>query len=338
MRAAFERFARQWWSGEFGAAGRALALLAAPASWAWTAATRARMRAAAGASTRVKGLRVISVGNLAVGGTGKTPVAAWIARTVHSAGAPTCVLVGGAGADEGELHRRKNPAVPVWVDRDRVASAARARDAGARVAVVDDGFQHVRLARDLDVVLLSADDPFPGPTLPAGPYRESADALERADGVLVTRRSASADRAREVAGRVDRACPGLVWGAVHLADGAWARLDGTAAAPPPGDVLGVCGVARPDAFLAALRGRVAGNVGLVVFRDHHEYDEADVRGLRAEARGRPLVLTEKDAVKLAALGHLLGEAYVLADELRWDWGEEAVRARVLSGMAAEARP
>ena len=330
MTAALERVARRWWSGDLGATGKALSVLAAPASWVWAGASRARVRAAALAATRVEGLRVISVGNLAVGGTGKTPVAAWVARTLHAGGTSTCVLVGGAGADEALLHARWNPAVPVLIGSARVATAAQGREGGARVAVVDDGFQHARLARDLDVVLLSADDPFPGSTLPGGPYRESPDALGRAGAVLVTRRAASLERARELAARVEREWPGLVWGGIHLAGGAWTRLDGSPAEPPAGDVLAVCGVARPEAFGAAVQRGVEGEVALVTFSDHHAYAAADARRLRKQARGRPLVVTEKDAVKLAPMAHILGDAYVLADELCWDWGEERLRAGVRS--------
>ena len=338
MTAVLERFARRWWGGDLGAMGKALSLMSAPVAWVWAGASRARMRAAAGASTRVEGLRVISVGNLAVGGTGKTPVAAWIAGTLHAGGVPTCVLVGGAGADEALLHRRWNPEVPVLVGKERVASAIRARDEGARVAVLDDGFQHVRLARALDLVLLSADDPYPGATLPRGPYRESLNALARAHAVLVTRREASADQARELAARVDGMWPGLVWGGVHLADGSWARLDGTAGGPPQGAVLAVCGVARSDAFQAAVRRRTAGDVGLAAFPDHHGYSERDARRLREKAGGRPLACTEKDAVKLAPWAELLGDVFVLADEMRWDWGEDATRDGILSRIAAEVRP
>ncbi len=338
MTGVIEGFARRWWRGDLGATGKALSLIAAPASWLWAGASRALMRAAARGSTRVEGLRVISVGNLAVGGTGKTPLAAWIASTLHAAGVPTCVLVNEAGADEALLHRRWNPEVPTLVDKHRVASAIVARDAGARAAVVDDGFQHVRLSRDLDLVLLSADDPYPGATLPRGPYRESPDALGRAHAVLVTRRLASADRARDLAERVDALRPGLVWGGVHLAAGAWAQLGGGAGEPPEGPLLAVCGVARSDAFQAAVQRRTGSDVDLEAFPDHHGYTERDARRLFQRAGGRPLACTEKDAVKLAPWAPLLGDVFVLADEIRWDWGEDTTRYRILSGLVTEARP
>jgi tetraacyldisaccharide 4'-kinase len=336
VRAAAERFARRWWGGELGVVGGALSLMAAPASWLWAGASKLRARDRAGEhATRVEGLRVISIGNLAVGGTGKTPVTAWVAGTVVAAGVPASVLVGAEGADEALLHRAWHPAIPVLAGRDRVASARQARAAGARVAILDDGYQHHALARDLDVVLLSADDPYPGSVLPRGPYRESRAALGRADVVLVTRRAAGLERARDLARDVDRELPGRVVASVHLAGGAFRTLAGASAAPPAGDVLAVCGVARPDAFHRAVAARVAGAVELHCFPDHHVYTAADVARLVARARGRPLVVTEKDAVKLRSLASVLGQVLVLADRLDWDWGEEALRARVLAVAASE---
>lgn len=338
MRASVERFARRWWAGELGAPGRALSLLAAPVSWMWSGAHAVRARTYGDRPpTQVEGLRVISVGNLAVGGTGKTPLAGWIAGALDATGVPACVLVSGAGEDEALLHHRWNPRVRVISGSDRVAGAERARTAGARVVILDDGFQHVRLARDLNLVLLSADDPFPGAVLPRGPYREAPRALGRADGVLVTRRTASAERARELATLLELRWPGLVRAGVHLADGAWTRLDGTPGKPGPGDVLAVCGVARPDAFATAVRLRVEGTVELVAFADHHAYTREEVEALRRRAGGRPIIVTEKDAVKLARMADLRGEAFVLGDRLAWDWGEESMRAWVRSAAGEEAR-
>jgi len=280
---------------------------------------------------------VISVGNLAVGGTGKTPVSAWVAGTLHAAGARTCVLVGAAGADEAELHRTWNRDVPVLTGRDRVANAASAQADGAEVAVLDDGFQHRALARDLDLVLMSADDPDPGRLLPRGPYREPRAALARADAVVVTRRSAGPGRARELAATLGSELERPVAASLHLAPGAWRWLDGTPTATPVGDVLAVGGVARPMAFRQALDGIVGGAVELVSFADHHRYTAAEVERVLGRAEGRPLVVTEKDAMKFARLlGHEGAgrRVLVLADRLTWDWGEDGLRTRVLAAVRA----
>jgi tetraacyldisaccharide 4'-kinase len=269
----------------------------------------------------------VSVGNLAVGGTGKTPMVGWVTAELLASGSATSVLVGEAGADEAELHRRWNPGVDVLVDRNRVSGARRARSAGCRVVVLDDGFHHAVLARDLDLVLISADDPYPAPVLPRGPYREPASALVRAGAIIVTRRTAPAEHAREVAAAIEREWPSTLAGVVSLEPGALARLDGTTlAAAPAGDVLAVCGVARPDAFAAAVREAVRGDIELVAFADHHAYDGADAERIRRRARGRPVVTTEKDAVKLERWHTELGETFVLHDHLRWERGESALRA------------
>jgi tetraacyldisaccharide 4'-kinase len=272
------------------------------------------------------------VGNLAVGGTGKTPFTRWAVAELEASGTAACVLVGRAGADEADLHRRWNPRVPVLVDRDRVASAERARADGAEVAVLDDGFQHTALARDLDIVLVSADDPFPGALLPRGPYREPASALRRASAVVVTGRSAPSERMHDVAALVERYRPGLAPGIAALDPGALSRLDGSPAAPPRGDVLAVCAVARPAAFARAVGQVVEGAVELASFADHHPYDRSDVERIRRRARGRAIVTTEKDAVKLEPWRADLGDAVVLHDRFRWERGESEIRERLLAAV------
>ena len=327
-----EWLARRLWAGELGRWGGALSVVTAPLSWAWGGALRVReRRLARSGGTRVEGVFVVSVGNLAVGGTGKTPIAAWAAELLERGGVPTTVVVGGAGQDEALLHQRWKPARPVIVARDRVQGVARARDAGARVVVLDDGFQHRRLRRDVDLVLLSADDPFPGALLPRGPYREPASALARADVVLVTRRSADAATARTLAARAEEHAPGAVVAGLRLLGTGWRRLDGGPGAPPAGPVLAACGIARPDAFRRAVEGLMGSGVELLAFEDHHRYTRADARKLRVRAAGRPIVVTEKDAVKLEALGGDLGDLYALVEEPLWEWGEDRVAALLAAG-------
>ena len=334
MRARLELFARRWWAGDFGAAGRLLAALTLPLSWAWwgTSAIAARRQDVADPD-RVDGLTVISVGNLAVGGTGKTPLVGWTAATLLGVGVAPAILVGAHGRDEALLHRRRALGVPVVVQRDRVAGARRALADGATVAILDDGFQHRRLHRDLDVVLLAAEDAFPGRLLPRGPYRERPSALARADLVVVTRRTASLETSRRLRERVEALCSERVLAGMELAGAAWTDLDGAAAAGPEGDVIAACGVGRADAFRSTVARRVTGSVELVAFADHHEYTPADVRRLRTRAAGRPIVITEKDAVKVCAYFGEMGESYVLTEEVRWDWGEDAFVARLRTVIA-----
>jgi tetraacyldisaccharide 4'-kinase len=332
VRATLEGFLRRAWTGRLGWAERGLALGLIPPSWVWRGVAAARDRRYRGSRAEsVPGLTVVSVGNLAVGGTGKTPLTSWIARWYVEAGQRPAILLSGYGDDERRLHERWTPQVRVFVDRDRVEAARRARAEGADVAVLDDGFQHRRLNRDLDVVLLAAEDRFPGYLLPRGPYREVPEALERADAVLVTRRTAAVDEARRVAGSVEAYVPAGATGCVHLSDGVWRDLGGRPPDKTPDDVLAVAAVARPDGFKASAQALLPGSVELVTFPDHHAYTRREVQRLRKRAGRRPIVMTEKDAVKLVAYRDVLGEAYVLEQRVTWDWGEREV-VELLAGI------
>lgn len=329
MRGSLHAWVRRWWAGEAGPAGSALTVLAAPLSWVWRAGAGAASRRAAAEAVGVAGLRVVSVGNLSVGGTGKTPVAAWVCRLLADAGERPALVARGYGRDELLLHRRWNPDVPVEADPDRVAAARVARAAGATVAVLDDGFQHRRLARQVDLVLLAAEEPFPAHLLPRGPWREGVGALGRAQVVVVTRRTADPERARAVAARVRRAHPHLVVGRLALLPGGWSHLDGAPAEAPEPPVLVATAVARPGAVRDQVAARTGRGAELLAFADHHDFTAADVRRIRSRAGSRPVVVTEKDAVKLAPLAELLGPSRVLLQDLRWEEGEAEVRSAIL---------
>ncbi len=256
---------------------------------------------------------VISVGNLAVGGTGKTPVSAWIAARLREAGARPALVSRGYGADELHLHRRWNPHVSVVADPVRARGVRRAAREGASVAVLDDGFQHRALGRDLDLVLLAAEHPFPPRLLPRGPYREPLAALGRAGGVIVTRKSAPPDRAARRAEAVRAAFPDLPVARLDLAPERWQSLAGGAVEAPSGPLLAVSSVATPGAFGELVRSSApgAGPVESLVYPDHHPYSAGDVAEIRRIAGDRTVVTTEKDAVKLGTSGRELGDVRVL---------------------------
>src|SRR6478735_8755780 len=160
---------------------RSARLVLAPPSWLY--ASIVRMRGALfdrDLLLHVHGpaIPVLSIGNLSVGGTGKTPLAAWAAERLRAAGAKPAVLLRGYGGDEPLVHAALNPDIPVIADPDRVAGAHQALAAGADCAILDDGFQHRRIARIADWVLIAAEQP---PTharlLPAAPWREPTSAL-----------------------------------------------------------------------------------------------------------------------------------------------------------------
>jgi tetraacyldisaccharide 4'-kinase len=285
---------------------------------------------------------VLSVGNLAVGGTGKTPFAAWLARTLADHGLDPALVARGYGEDELRLHRRWNPDVPVHAHRDRPAATRRAAEGGARCVVLDDGFQHRRLARDLDVVLLAAEQPFPDRLLPRGRWREPASALTRADAVVVTRKSATEAEAETRAAHAADAAPAALLVRVDLEPGPWTDLDGEAVDEPGGDVLAVTGVAGPDSF-AGVVAKVTGEPPeLMAFPDHHDYDAGDAERITRAAGPRPVVTTEKDAVKLTGLRKLLPDVHVLPLVVRPGRGAEELieraRAAVEAGPRWEEQP
>lgn len=329
LRAAVERS----WSGDAGSWTAPLAVLTTPFSWIWGGVTAVRNRRHdRHPAARVEGVRVVSIGNLAVGGTGKTPVAAWVVEWFAQRGAHPGIVVSGYGADEILLHRRWHPEVPIFADRDRKSAVVRARDAGARLVVLDDAFQHRAVARDLDVVLVAAEHPFPGHLLPRGPYREPSKALRRADAVIITRRTAGAEAVERIAREVARSAPGATIGVLTLRPGRWCLVGGADAEAPEGPLLAVSSVARPRTFLAAVRAAVGEGTDVRAhgFPDHHDYTEDEVRRIATEAEreGRTIVATEKDAVKLARLTATPASVRILCSRIEWDRGLTDIEQRL----------
>jgi len=226
-RAAAHHLVRRFWESGSPPARvlRALALPTMPLYRALLAGDRYRRRA----SVSRGGIPVVSVGNLVAGGTGKTPFVAWLARELLRLGRSSCIVTGTAGFDEAGLHRRWNPELPVFSARKRVKAVRAGQEAGADLAILDDGFQEVDLERDLDILLVAAEDRLTGRTLPAGPYREGLEAMSRADVVVVTSRGASGSRAKPLARELGRYLGSKPIGWVRLEADRWLDLAG---APP----------------------------------------------------------------------------------------------------------
>jgi tetraacyldisaccharide 4'-kinase len=289
-------------------------------------------------SARLRG-PVISVGNLAVGGRGKTPMAARVAEWAQGDGLPVAILSRGyagsfagdalvvsdgasiladaaAAGDEPVMLARRLPGVVVAVGRRRdVVGRAVERRFGPRVHVLDDGFQHLRLYRDLDLLCLRAHDLADVP-LPAGALRELAGAAARADALLVWDDPAPQALFPDRVFRVRRRVEGFV------------DREGRPAEAPRRPFL-LAGVAHPErleADVARLTGAVAGRA---FFADHHRYSAEDVRRAEAQATragADVLVTTEKDLPRLP--GTLLPVvALRVAPEID---DAERLRARVLS--------
>jgi tetraacyldisaccharide 4'-kinase len=224
-----------------------------------------------------------------------------------SAGAGPLVVSSGRGpevgpercGDEPFLLARRLPRASVIVGADRVAGAREGARDGADIVILDDGFQHRRIRRDVDIVLLDVTDPFGGGSLlPAGRLREPVSALARADVVVVTRCEAETP-ITTIANRVADVRPDLpVVRAGSRTLGFVSRSGKTA--PRPDRVVAFCAIGSPRGFRRALEATGVELVELAEFRDHHAYRERDLAPLirRARSAGAALVTTEKDLARL----------------------------------------
>lgn len=273
---------------------------------------------------------VISIGNLTVGGTGKTPTAAWLCEMAKQAGRVPGVLARGYGRapgaqlnDEGMLLQKRLPWLLQEQDPDRVAAGLRLVEKGANFIVLDDGFQHRRLHRDLDLVCLDTRRPFSnGNCLPAGDLREFRSGLRRADCLLLTRAGgidreqikARIGRLRQIAGKN---LP--VYWCQHEPTDLVKQPDGStelASALQGRRVVLLSAIARPQSFRSTVASLGAEIVGEIVYRDHHRFTAAEVAAAAAKARATDAVLvtTEKDD---ARLGGFDIARYVLRIDLRF---------------------
>jgi tetraacyldisaccharide 4'-kinase len=346
------------------------------------ARTRLRLYRSGFLKSEQVGAPVISVGNLTTGGTGKTPLVEWVARALKAEGLRVCVLTRGYGrADEsrrvvasdgarllaevGEcgdeprlLAERLLGAASVVCDRDRVAAARWAREnLGAEVFVLDDGFQHLRIARDLDVVTLDASAPWGGGhMLPRGRLREPLSSLTRADCVVITRAELATDlealraevmrlcggRAAVIASHVrTRGLLPLGDASAEVGERARVRLEGRGVERLELEqletarlelekldvgqpVAAFCAIGNPRAFFEHLRRDGFELCHTRAFPDHHPYTPSDIEAIAREAvqsGARRLLTTAKDAVKLRGRDFAL-PCYVVEIGLEFENGGE----------------
>lgn len=261
-------------------------------------------------SPRAAPLPVLCIGNVTVGGTGKTPASKYFARGLVERGRKPAVLMRGyreqASDEAREVENAVSPlGVPVLIGGDRLASAMKAKASGRDCVLLDDGFQHWRLARNLDIVLVDATHPFGGGHLvPWGRLREPASGLGRAGVVILTRSDLVPPEAldglkREIAGLAPDAVVAAARHApanlTNLADGTLDTLESLRGR----EIEALCGLGNPDGFVGTLRNLGAVVRGVFAFRDHLNYDAAFLRKL--PRTGRVFVVTEKDGVKIAPL-------------------------------------
>lgn len=280
------------------------------------------------------GARTISVGNLTTGGTGKTPLVALIARILMDAGETVCILTRGYGrrnpnrrvlvsdgvnvlveADQGgdeplELALKLNGRAPIVADPDRVAAARWVRDEfNVTSFILDDGFQHRRAQRDLDIVCIDATDPCGnGRILPAGSLRESFKGLRRADAIVITRTEQVASTDDLEARLRNRNGDALIFKARTELNGFVPLRDvrtGAKSIERPGEkVFAFTAIGNGDNFIRTLSASGVRLAGHTRFRDHHRFTQSDIDAVVATAAqvgAVGLVTTVKDAVKLTSL-------------------------------------
>lgn len=322
----------EFWSGQ--ARGRdaapMLQALLTPVSWAYAAVVSQRVRAAPRASASAP---VISIGNLTLGGAGKTPVTRALRAKL---GEGAVVLLRGYGGrsagarivspgdnarevgDEALLHARDGPTI---VCPDRAAAAAAAPE--ARVFLLDDAHQNTTLAKDLSLLVVDAQAMFGnGKVFPAGPLREPlAGGIARADAIVLL--SSGADASANTAPSFDR--PVL---RAHLAP---------LSAPPAGPLVAFAGIARPQKFFDTLTAAGANLVEAAPYPDHHPFTESELDWLAklAAERDARLITTEKDHVRLPPAWRdrvaVLPVAARFEDEAALDAVLAPVRARLGAG-------
>ena len=284
---------------------------------------------------------VVSIGNLTLGGTGKTPLVKWMARWLGERGVRAGIVSRGYGANASEHNdealelRQALPEVPHVQNPDRVAAAERAiAEFGCQAVLLDDGFQHRRLARDLDVVLLDALEPFGYEhVFPRGTLREPLAGLRRAHVVCLSRADTISAAERDAIGhRVAELAPQAAWCELSHTP---SRLLNTAGETQPlarlagRRVAAFCGIGNPAGFRHTLDATGCDVVAWRDFPDHHAYDANDVAQLSVMAAGsnaEVVVGTHKDLVKMQhrQLGNL--ELWAIAIEMQFLSGLEALES------------
>ena len=293
---------------------------------------------------------VISIGNITAGGTGKTPLTAWLCNEIaqnpklKTKNCQCAVLTRGYKAgngpllDEPAILAESCPGARVVVNPDRLAGAAEAVAFGANVLIMDDGFQHRRLARDLDIVVIDATTPFGfGRMLPAGMLREPITALKRADAVVITRSDQVAEnQLTEIENEIrDIKADIVIARSVHAPVCAISPNDDRISLEKlkGKKVFAFCGIGNPEAFLNTLKTLGADLLGSAIFDDHHHYTQAclDEISKQAQLSEAELILTtQKDWTKIAPL--LKGEKHplfaFLAIEIRFQAGQDRLRGLI----------
>ena len=287
---------------------------AAEVPYSWAVRWRNLRYDSGHAPTHQVDVPVVSVGNLTLGGTGKTPLVSWLAQWFHRRDVRVSIVSRGYGSNDGSLNdearelAEKLPDIPHIQNPDRWKAARQAiAEYDAQLILLDDAFQHRRIARDLDLVVVDALEPFGfGHVFPRGLLREPECGLSRADVVVLSRaNTVAAQRRVELLRQVDALAPNRVWvESSHVpqellsADGKITKLDQLANRP----VAAFCGIGNPGGFRHTLADAQFKVVAFRTFSDHHDYTRSDIQSLTGWIEQMsPLaavICTHKDLVKL----------------------------------------
>jgi len=295
---------------------------------------------------------VISIGNITVGGTGKTPLVNWLCGLLRKKDISCAILTRGYKAkkgkfsDEPAIFAVSCPDAKVIVNPDRVAGATEAVEKfGAKAMIMDDGFQHRRLARDVDIVTIDGTQPFGyGKMLPAGLLREPVVALKRADAAIITRCDQISDtELTQLEEKLQQVNPEMIIvRSVHAPISAKSmsgeeisidELKGK-------NIFAFCGIGNPDAFVNTLEKLGANPVGSKIYNDHHRYTDNDIADIYEEARRSQadlILTTQKDQTKINLPGLVKKDipfAY-LAIELKFLSGEDKFTQLIEDALAVK---
>ncbi len=273
-------------------------------------------------------MKIVSVGNLTLGGTGKTPFVIALAGIVRSElKREPCILIRGYGWDEQAMLKKNLPDTPILVGEDRVKQAHRAiKLYGSSIGILDDGFQYWELRRELNIVLIDSREPFGnGQLFPRGVLRERASALKRADIVVFTKidkKTAGFDSLKE---RIRSINGSLVFleaahKPVHLYD-AKARKELPLSSITGKRVILISAIGDPSYFEETMKLLGAVIVEHMAFGDHHEYDLRDIERIKRRCDERAfdyVVTTEKDAVKFTRKSIYFGKHTLLTLTIEMD--------------------
>ncbi len=252
---------------------------------------------------------VVSVGNITAGGTGKTPFTIYLADRFLSAGRKPAILIRGYGDDEHRMLAHELPDVPVFVGQDRVRSANAAVKKGLDVVILDDGFQHRRIRRDLDILLLDSAAPVGnGLLLPRGILREPVTSLKRADLIILTKSDRiTREQKQGLIKRLSVLAPGVPVAVSRHKPVFFTDVTQKTYSPEYLSGKSIClvsGIADPDYFAWTIRGLGGVVADRLDLADHHVYQQSDVDRISARClndRIDAVAVTGKDYIKMRDL-------------------------------------